>query len=56
MLQGAGLPISPILFKRAKLKLLLSKAILQNEILKELTCPKFNQKLELSFEKMNLLA
>ena len=29
---------------------------MKNEILKELTCPKFNQKLELSFEKMNLLA
>ena len=56
LLQGTGFPISLLSLKRARVWQKAKFQRLKNEILKELTYPKFNQKLALGFEKVNLFA
>ena len=55
-LQGAGFPISLLSLKRARVWQKTNFQRVKNEILKELTYSKFNQKLDLGFERMNLFA
>ena len=56
MPQWTAFPISPLLLKRARLWQETNFYRVKNEILKELTYPKFNQKLDLGIEKMNSFA